>query len=191
MEQKSTVGAFTRYCGGKVTSDCIQRGLKSKNPTIRKRAAFAKAARKVAKKKELGGLLDDVDKLYMELGGCINCIEEYALGGLVTEAGQLNPLVGIAASVIGGLGSAMIEKNKAVNEFKNSLNTNTLYEHGGMLEGRKDALEYEGPSHEQGGIPIDDKGNPVSMPTSKEVEGDEVVVNIDGKKYIFSKKLKI
>lgn len=39
-------GKFTSYCGGEVTSDCIQRGLHSSNPTTRKRANFARNARK-------------------------------------------------------------------------------------------------------------------------------------------------
>ena len=39
-------GSFTAYCGGKVTNECIQRGLNSKNPTTRKRANFARNARK-------------------------------------------------------------------------------------------------------------------------------------------------
>lgn len=45
MKKKGTVGAFTDYCGGKVTADCIERGLRSKDPKIRRRAAFAKAVR--------------------------------------------------------------------------------------------------------------------------------------------------
>jgi len=43
-------GAFTQYCkrlGFKgVTQACIQKGLKSKNPLTRKRANFARVARK-------------------------------------------------------------------------------------------------------------------------------------------------
>ena len=46
MKRKGTVGSFTRWCGGKVTNECIRRGLKSKSPKIRKKAAFAKAVRK-------------------------------------------------------------------------------------------------------------------------------------------------
>lgn len=45
MKKKGTVGAFTEYCGGKVTADCIERGLRSPDPKIRRRAAFAKAVR--------------------------------------------------------------------------------------------------------------------------------------------------
>lgn len=49
MKAKGTKGAFTEYCGGKVTEACIQRGLNSPDPTIRKRAAFAKAMHKIRK----------------------------------------------------------------------------------------------------------------------------------------------
>ena len=44
-------GAFTDYCGGKVTADCIEKGLKSDDPTIVKRASLAKTLRKIAKDK--------------------------------------------------------------------------------------------------------------------------------------------
>lgn len=47
-------GKFTDYCGGKVTDECIQRGLNSSNPTTRKRANFARNARKW--NKEEGGM---------------------------------------------------------------------------------------------------------------------------------------
>lgn len=39
-------GKFTDYCGGKVTSSCIQKGKNSSNPKIVKRATFAANARK-------------------------------------------------------------------------------------------------------------------------------------------------
>lgn len=51
-------GKFTDYCGGKVTSECIQRGLHSSNPTTRKRANFASNARKWHGN---GGWLDDIN----------------------------------------------------------------------------------------------------------------------------------
>lgn len=49
-------GKFTKYCGGKVTSECIARGKRSSNPAVRKRATFAANARKW--KHEDGGPLD-------------------------------------------------------------------------------------------------------------------------------------
>ena len=39
-------GSFTRWCGGKVTNECIQKGKNSSNPAIRKKAVFAQNARK-------------------------------------------------------------------------------------------------------------------------------------------------
>lgn len=38
-------GKFTDYCGGKVTGDCIDKGLHSPSATIRKRANFARNSR--------------------------------------------------------------------------------------------------------------------------------------------------
>lgn len=44
--KKKNRGKFTDYCNGKVTSECIARGKKSKNPLTRKRATFAANARR-------------------------------------------------------------------------------------------------------------------------------------------------
>lgn len=44
-------GKFTRYCNGKVTNECIQKGKNGSNSIIRKRATFAANARKWSKKK--------------------------------------------------------------------------------------------------------------------------------------------
>lgn len=44
--KKSQRGSFTRYCNGKVTSECIRRGKNSPDPKIRKKATFAANARK-------------------------------------------------------------------------------------------------------------------------------------------------
>jgi len=67
MERRGTKGAFTEYCGGTVTDECIERGLKSSNPTTRKRAGFAKAMRTIAKK-QMGG---DVPSQYEGLGDVV------------------------------------------------------------------------------------------------------------------------
>lgn len=53
--KKANRGKFTEYCGGNVTNECIQRGLHSDSPTIRKRANFARNAR--GWKHEDGGAL--------------------------------------------------------------------------------------------------------------------------------------
>lgn len=51
--KKSHKGLFTKYCNGKVTNECIQRGKHSSDPKIRKRATFADNARHF--KHNLGG----------------------------------------------------------------------------------------------------------------------------------------
>lgn len=58
MKKKGTVGAFTDYCGGKVTEQCIERALNSNNETLRKRAQFAKNMRSM----EMGGAKDEETK---------------------------------------------------------------------------------------------------------------------------------
>ena len=55
--KKENRGKFTDYCGGKVTSECIQRGKNSPDPKIRKRATFAANVRKF--KHQSGGILED------------------------------------------------------------------------------------------------------------------------------------
>ena len=55
--KKENRGKFTDYCGGKVTSECIQRGKNSSDPKIRRRATFAANVRKW--KHQSGGILED------------------------------------------------------------------------------------------------------------------------------------
>lgn len=57
--KKKNRGKFTSYCGGKVTNECIQRGLHSSNPTTRKRANFAQNVRKF--KHAYGGFLEGME----------------------------------------------------------------------------------------------------------------------------------
>lgn len=52
--KKSNKGKFTEYCGGKVTSECIEKGKHSTSAAVRKRATFADNARKW-NKHQLGG----------------------------------------------------------------------------------------------------------------------------------------
>lgn len=53
--KESQKGSFTKYCNGKVTNECIQRGKNSPDPKIRKKATFAQNARRW--KHQLGGQL--------------------------------------------------------------------------------------------------------------------------------------
>ena len=43
--KESQKGSFTKYCKGKVTNECIQKGKNSPDPKIRKKATFADNAR--------------------------------------------------------------------------------------------------------------------------------------------------
>lgn len=60
MEKKGTKGSFTEWCGGKVTEECIERGLRSKDEKIRRRAQLAKTFREM-RKKEQGGSIDNAN----------------------------------------------------------------------------------------------------------------------------------
>jgi len=42
MEKKGTEGSFSKYCGGEVTKACIDKAMKSGNPSLVKKANFAK-----------------------------------------------------------------------------------------------------------------------------------------------------
>lgn len=69
--KKKNKGKFTDWCGGKVTSECIQKGKNSDNPTIRKRATFAENARHW--KHQNGGSLTSK----FQLGGFFSQIQDY------------------------------------------------------------------------------------------------------------------
>ncbi|MEM1672862.1 MAG: hypothetical protein QXT86_12510 [Archaeoglobaceae archaeon] len=49
-------GSFTAYCKRKghkgVTEECIRQGLKSSNPTVRRRARLAKTLRKLRRRRK-------------------------------------------------------------------------------------------------------------------------------------------
>ena len=55
--KKQNRGSFTRWCGGNVTEERIQRGKNSPNPKIRKKATFADNARHFKHKYQIGGYI--------------------------------------------------------------------------------------------------------------------------------------
>lgn len=61
--KESQKGSFTRWCGGNVTNECIQRGKNSSNPKIRKKATFAANARKWKHKKGGKAFVEGVNVL--------------------------------------------------------------------------------------------------------------------------------
>lgn len=60
--KKENRGKFTDYCGGKVTSECIQRGKNSSDPKIRKRATFAQNSRRWLKR-QYGGQINYINNI--------------------------------------------------------------------------------------------------------------------------------
>lgn len=60
--KKENRGKFTDYCGGKVTSECIQRGKNSSDPKIRKRATFAQNSRHWLKRQQ-GGQINYISNI--------------------------------------------------------------------------------------------------------------------------------
>lgn len=70
--KKENRGKFTEYCGGKVTSECIQRGKNSSDPKIRKRATFAANVRRF--KHRFGGNIVETFKLKRQILNSLNNI---------------------------------------------------------------------------------------------------------------------
>jgi len=85
IKEKGTEGAFTEYCGGKVTEKCIQRGLKSPDPVVRARARLAKKFREYSK--ETGGEVSDntVDFLTGMKETFINSLSDASLSHLIKD----------------------------------------------------------------------------------------------------------
>ena len=78
--KKENRGKFTDYCGGKVTNECIQRGLNSPNPLTRKRANFARNSRGWSHGD--GGFLDTNFSNGINIIGNGGTHEQNALGGV-------------------------------------------------------------------------------------------------------------
>ena len=73
--KESQKGTFTKWCGGNVTDECIQRGKNSSNPKIRKKATFAANARKWKHKE--GGIIKAGDGLSTSLLGLLPGVGTY------------------------------------------------------------------------------------------------------------------
>ena len=73
--KESTKGSFTKYCNGKVTNECIQRGKNSPDPKIRKKAIFAQNSRKW--KHQYGGEIINMSPLVTAQLNWIQNASEY------------------------------------------------------------------------------------------------------------------
>ena len=111
--KKKNRGKFTDYCGGKVTQECIEKGKKSTNPTIRKRATFADNARKW--KHQEGGVLnkvvDNVGSMTNPLGHILNAIHKVPF---------LQPYTKQVVNKINEYGEELVPKMWGFNEGRNA-----------------------------------------------------------------------
>ena len=131
--KKANRGKFTDYCGGKVTSECIARGKRSKSAAVRKRATFAANARKWHH--ALGGYLyDEGGNLYVSVpnigqhgGDFSNGVTIIGNGGTHEE----NPMEGVPMGVAPDGTPNLVEQGEV--KFNNYVFSNRLFATGGLL----------------------------------------------------------
>lgn len=131
--KKANKGKFTDYCGGKVTSECIARGKRSKSAAVRKRATFAANARKWHH--ALGGYLyDEGGNLYVSVpnigqhgGDFSNGVTIIGNGGTHEE----NPMEGVPMGIAPDGTPNLVEQGEV--KFNNYVFSNRLFATGGLL----------------------------------------------------------
>lgn len=131
--KKENRGKFTDYCGGKVTSECIARGKKSKSAAVRKRATFAANARKWHH--AFGGYLyDEGGNLYTSVpnigqhgGDFSNGVTIIGNGGTHEE----NPMEGVPMGVAPDGTPNLVEQGEV--KFNDYVFSNRLFATGGLL----------------------------------------------------------
>lgn len=143
---KGNKGKFTDYCGGKVTSECIARGKRSKNATIRKRATFADNARKWSH--ALGGYLyNEGGNLYTAVpntgqhgGNFSNGVTIIGNGGTHEE----NPMEGVPMGVAPDGTPNLVEQGEV--KFNDYIFSNRLFATDGLLAENNLPITYAGHS---------------------------------------------
>lgn len=123
-------GKFTKYCGGKVTSECIAKGKRSSDPAIRKRATFAANAR----------------KWHHAFGGDLlthgtewdNGLRVIGNGGTHEE----NPMEGVPMGMDAEGNPNLVEQGEVI--FNDYAFSNRLFADGGLLESFNLPKSYDG-----------------------------------------------
>lgn len=131
--KKANRGKFTDYCGGKVTSECIARGKRSKSAAVRKRATFAANARKWHH--AFGGYLyDEGGNLYTSVpnigqhgGDFSNGVTIIGNGGTHEE----NPMEGVPMGIAPDGTPNLVEQGEV--KFNDYVFSNRLFATGGLL----------------------------------------------------------
>ena len=137
----------------------------------------------------LGGMISE------GLGKAIQGIG--AKGAAAKLAMSANPLGAITTGtqavgqLVGGIQNGIQELKQRDIKLKKNTNPYGIMKNGGSLEG-EGMKNYSGPSHKNGGVPINPDGT--IGPNGPEVEGKEKAYNFKqinpGKKYVFPKKMK-
>ena len=123
-------GKFTKYCGGKVTSECIARGKRSSDPAVRKRAAFAANARKWHH--AFGG------DLLTNGAEWDNGLRIIGNGGTHEE----NPMEGVPMGMDAEGNPNLVEQGEVI--FNDYVFSNRLFADGGLLESFNLPKSYDG-----------------------------------------------
>lgn len=128
--KKANRGKFTKYCGGKVTSECIAKGKRSSNPAVRKRATFAANARKW--KHAFGG---DLLTNGVEWSNGLKTIDN---GGTHEE----NPMEGVPMGIAPDGQPNLVEEGEVI--YNNYVFSNRMFADKKLLEDFKLPKAYDG-----------------------------------------------
>lgn len=123
-------GKFTKYCGGKVTSECIARGKRSSDPAVRKRATFAANARKWHH--AFGG------DLLTHGAEWDNGLKVIGNGGTHEE----NPMEGVPMGMDAEGTPNLVEQGEVI--FNDYVFSNRMFADGGLLESFNLPKSYDG-----------------------------------------------
>ena len=125
-------GKFTKYCGGKVTSECIAKGKRSSDPAVRKRATFAANAR----------------KWHHAFGGdLLTHGADFANGQIIVGNGgthEENPMEGVPMGMDAEGNPNLVEQGEVI--FNDYVFSNRLFADSGLLESFNLPKSYDGHS---------------------------------------------
>lgn len=125
-------GKFTKYCGGKVTSECIAKGKRSSDPAVRKRATFAANAR----------------KWHHAFGGDLNTHgSDFSNGQIIVGNGgthEENPMEGVPMGMDAEGTPNLVEQGEVI--FNDYVFSNRLFADGDLLESFNLPKSYDGHS---------------------------------------------
>lgn len=131
--KKANRGKFTDYCGGKVTSECIARGKRSKSAAVRKRATFAANARKWHH--AFGGYLyDEGGNLYTSVPNIGQHGGDFSNGVTIIGNGgshEENPMEGVPMGIAPDGTPNLVEQGEV--KFNDYVFSNRLFATGGLL----------------------------------------------------------